>query len=45
MVVVITELSGDFAIYLCILLVIDCVSLLFDYVDVVRWYRDSREIA
>ena len=39
------EASGVYAAYLTVLLVVDAVSLVFDYTDTIRWLRGDRAVA
>jgi phosphoglycerol transferase MdoB-like AlkP superfamily enzyme len=39
------DVSGCYDIYLWILLVTNVISLAFDYVDAVRWFRGERDVA
>jgi len=36
--------SGGLRTYLGILLVVDVISLVFDYIDMVKWFRGDREV-
>lgn len=39
------EASGNYHIYLTVLLVVDLISLAFDYPDAIKWLRGDRSVA